>query len=52
MAEVRNYLDIQLRDMDYENNYPGNLRLKFLDLEHKYRDDDAFERKYNVALES
>ena len=51
MGEVRNYLDIQLRDMDYENNYPGNLRLKFLDLEHKYRDDDAFERKYNVALE-
>lgn len=51
MGEVKNYLDIQLRDMDYENNYPGNLRLKFLDLDHYYREDDVFEQKYNTALE-
>lgn len=50
MREVKNYLDIQLRDMDYANNYPGNLRLKFLDLDHKYRDDDIFEQRYNEAL--
>ena len=37
--------------MDYENNYPGNLRLKFLDLDHYYREDDVFEQKYNTALE-
>ena len=49
--QVQNYLDIQLRDMDYLKTYGGNLRAAFLDPANWYDTDGYFEEKYIAALQ-
>lgn len=48
--QVKNYLDIQLRDMDYLKTYGSNLRGAFLDPANWYETDGYFEKKYEQAL--
>lgn len=49
--QVQNYLDIQLRDMDYLKTYGSNLRAAFLDPANWYDTDGYFEEKYTAALQ-
>lgn len=48
----RNYLDIQLRDMDYLNRYGSDIRGAFLDPQNVYESNGYFEKKYKAALNS
>lgn len=48
--QVENYLDIQLRDMDYLKHYSGNVRAAFLDPSGWYETGGFFEKKYEKAL--
>ena len=48
--QVQNYLDIQLRDMDYLKTYGSNLRGAFLDPANWYDTDGYFEE--DASLES